>query len=115
MCDLRAKKVRSYQKHMVLKSLKYTDPWSQPPYIHWSGLTEEKYLHFMGTRAEDLIVINILTVGILLDLAKWEDSKYLVAIAPARLSIAQNARILSNVKLRIGAIFLQQQFPGGSD
>lgn len=88
-----------------------------PTFIHslGSSLTERKYLHFTGTRAEDLIVINIPTVGILLDLAKWEDSKYLVAKAPARLSIAQNARILSNVKLRIGAAFLQQQFPGGSD
>ena len=55
----------------------------------------------MGTRAEHLIVINIPAVGILLDLAKWEDSKYLVAIAPSRLSIAQNTRILSNVKLGV--------------
>ena len=85
-------------------------------FILWSVLhTERKYLDFMGTRAGHLIVINIPAVGILLDLAKWEDSKYLVAKAPARLSIAQNARILSNVKLRIGAAFLQQQFPGGSD
>lgn len=67
----------------------------------WALYTERKYLHFMGTRAEHLIVINIPAVGILLDLAKWEDSKYLVAIAPSRLSIAQNTRILSNVKLGI--------------
>ena len=48
---------------------KCTDPHCSP--LYRSGLyTERKYLHFMGTRAEHLIVINIPAVGILLDLAK---------------------------------------------
>ena len=84
------KKIQSLRSVLILTVHLHTLVWA-----------ERKYLHFMGTRAEHLIVINIPAVGILLDLAKWEDSKYLVAIALSRLSIAYNTRILSNVKLGI--------------
>ena len=46
-----------------------------PPFLSWSELYRDgKYLHFMGaraeSRAEQLIVINILDVEIVLDPAK---------------------------------------------